>query len=272
MVTAFLRHLGRTSVSSASAFLAFGLITFATVVPAKGEEKQLPLSSLSSRLPATAEEGRKAVDQRDYGVVTINERVLALPIDLTEAQPANLAVHSDVFDYYMLPITVGVAGLDGSQVKSFQFEFSLPDRRVADSDVWIVDVFPRLETAKGRLTADAEVLVSGQLEMSAITPASPMTGGAKVDGKTSIAWKYNPVFQSFAAVFSEATAIWSFDRVGDTLKAGPIDARLLIAVNKDGRIAERKGVNLLARIRAEFSGGLFFGRYAGTEATIRVKL
>jgi hypothetical protein len=166
-----------------------------------------------------------------------------------------------------------VSGLDGSQVRSFLVEFSLPDRRVSGNDVWIVDVFPRLETATGRVGADAEVGVSGNLEIKAAVPGAPSAAaGAKIDGKATVRWTYNPVFQSFAAVFSEATAIWTFDQIANTIKAGPIDVRLLIAVRKDGRVAEDQSVNLNSRIRAEFSGGLFSGRYASTDATIRVDL
>lgn len=249
---------------------AVALLVLASAFPASGEElRSLPLASLQSKLPATAEDGRKAIDERDYGVVAIQERALAVPITIAEADDARLALYSDVFDYYLLKLTVGAAGLDGSQVKKFQFSFSLPTRRVENSDIWIVDVFPRLETTSGRVSADAEIGVSGQLEIKPHSLGTP--ADAKIDGRASVAWTYNPIFQSYAAVFSETTAIWSFDNVGNALKAGPIDVYLLIAVKKAGRVAELKGMNLEARIRAEFTGGLFFGRYAGTAATVRVR-
>lgn len=238
-----------------------------------GDVVKLPLSPLGSRLPATAGEGRQASDKQQYGIVTIHERSLAFPVKVAESEDERLRVHSDVFDYYFLPLTVGVAGLDGSQVRSFLVEFSLPDRRVSDNDAWIVDVFPRVETSAGRLSADAEVGVSGNLKIEAAVPGAPIAQtGATIDGKATVNWTYNPVFQSFTAVFSEATAIWAFDKVGDTIKAGPIDVRLLIAVRKNGRVAEDEGLSLKSRIRAEFTGGLFSGRYASTEATIRVDL
>lgn len=234
---------------------------------------KLPLTNLESRLPATAREGRQASDKQQYGVVTINERALAIPIEVANTDDVRLRFHSDVYNYYYLPLTIGVAGLDGSQVKSFIVEFSLPDRRVSSNDAWIVDVFPRLETAAGRLSADTELSISGNLEIEAAAPAAPITGvNATISGKTTAKWKYNPVFQSFASVFSEATAIWTFDKISDTIKAGPIDVRLLIAVKKDGPVAADKAVSLKSRIRATFTGGLFTGRYASTEANIRVDL
>lgn len=235
---------------------------------------ELPLANLSSRLPATAAEGRKAIDQQAYGVVAINQRSLALPVAVAEATDERLKVHTEVFDYYFLPVSVGVAGLGGSQVRSFLIEFSLPERRVENSDVWIVDVFPRIETAAGRLTADTELEVSTNLEFKLAPVSVPAaSAGAKIDGRGRVGWKYNPVFQSFAAVFSEATAIWNFDRVGDELKAGPIDLRLLIAVRKDGQVARDKRLPLKSRISARFTGGsLFSGRSASAEATIEVGL
>lgn len=235
--------------------------------------RKLPLTTLESHLPATVQEGRKAQDKQQFGTVTINERALALRVEVSEAEDDRLRVHTDVFDYYFLPLTVGVVGLDGAQVNSFLIEFSLPDHRVSDGDVWIVDVFPRLETASGRLKANAETVVSAELEIEATAPGAPIaSAGVKIGGKAAATWTFNPVFQSFAAAFSEATALWAFDKVADTLKAGPIDVRLLIAVRKDGPIAEEKGLNVKSRIRAKFSGGLFSGRFASTEATIRVML
>lgn len=251
-------------------------VLFPLAGPAAAQDggiRELPLMNIESRLPATASEGRKSIEMRDYGVVTINERALALPVEVAGAGMERLRARSDVFDFYFLPLTIGVAGLDGAQVKSFLVEFRLPNHRVTGNDVWIVDVFPRLETAAGRLSADVSVGVSGNLQIETTLPGTPISaGGAKISGQATASWTYNPVFQSFAAVFSEATAIWTFDKVANTIKAGPIDVRLLIAVRKDGRVAEAKALSLTSRIRAEFSGRLFLDRSASTAAKIRVDL
>ena len=236
---------------------------------------KLPLVTLESRLPASAEEGRKAIDSEAFGVVSIHERALALPVVVEESEDERLSTHSDVYEYFFIPITVGVAGLDGKQVKSFVVELSLPDRRVVDNDAWLIDVFPKLETAAGRLTAETEIQISGDLSVDATTPAAPIAAAAaaaKVSGKSRLNWAYNPVFQSFTAVYSEATAMWLFDKVADELKAGPIELRLLLAVRKDGRVAAEKRLKLNSHIRAEFSGGsLFGGRIASTSSSIVVE-
>ncbi|MEP4987071.1 MAG: hypothetical protein ABJV68_05185 [Paracoccaceae bacterium] len=252
---------------------AFVAIQVAGAGMAQDSTTKRELFSLQRMLPATAENGRKALQKEPFGAVTINERALALPVQVQEYEDKRLSIHSDIYEYYFVPVTFGVTGFDGHQVKSFLIEISVPDRRAADGDAWLVDVFPRLETVAGRLSAETNVTITGDLKIDATTPALPVAqGNATVNGKSKLSWKYNPVFQSFSAVFSEATAMWSFDKVADEVKAGPIDLRLLIAVRKEGRVAKRSKLDLTSRIRAEFSGfPLFGGRSAATSDTIVVE-
>lgn len=235
-------------------------------------DQTLFLMPADSRLAATGQEGQLALQKTEYGAVAINGRALALPVNVSESTDERIRAHAKEFDYYFLPLTVGVAGLSSYQVQSFLVEFSLPERRVTDNDVWIVDVFPRLETAQGSLTADAELGVSGNLEMKAAAPGDVVAGGGKIDGKATVKWTYNPVFQSFVAIFTEADAMWSFDKVANTLKAGPIDVRLLIAVRKEGRVAKDKTLTVTSRIKAAFGSTLLWNRAATTECSIQVAL
>ena len=105
---------------------------------------------------------------------------------------------------------------------------------------------------------NTEIAVSGAMEIGT-APVPGTKVGAKIDGKATVSYKYNPVFQSFGATFDQANAIWSFDKVAGEVKAGPIDLRLLVAVRKEGRVAADKLVFLTARIKANFSGGCFSG-------------
>jgi len=229
----------------------------------------LALSSYGDHLSATSAEVRKAIDRRTFGVVSINQRALAAKVQLDDASDQVLKAHLEVFDFYLIPLTVGVIGLDGSAVKGFQVNFSFPGRRVAEGDVWLIDVYPRIETVVGQLSGNAEIAVSGNLEIgTASAPGTKAT--AKINGKSTVSYKYNPVFKSFAAIYDQANAIWNFDKVADEIKAGPIDLRLLVAVRKEGRVASDKRVYMTARIKANFSGGVFFGRSAETSGKVKV--
>lgn len=230
---------------------------------------KLTLSSFGDRLAVTPEEARKSIDKRTFGVVSINQQALALKVELGNTEDPVLKAHTGAFDFYLIPVTVGVIGLDGYTVRGFQVDLSLPERRLALGDVWLIDVYPRIETAKGRLTGSASIGVSGAMEIET-APILGAKASAKIDGKSSISYSYNPVFQSFAATFDQANAIWSFDKVADEVKAGPIDLRLLVAVRKDGRVAADKRMFVTARIKADFSSGVFFGRSAETSGQIKV--
>jgi len=214
-------------------------------------------------------EVRKSIEKKSFGVVSINQRSLARNVEIAESKDPVMKAHAGAYDFYLVQVTVGVIGLGGSAVNGFQVDLSLPDRRVNANDAWLLDVYPRIETAAGRVHGHAYISVSGALEIgTSVAPGS--SASAKIDGSSSISYTYNPIFQSFGATFNQARAIWNFDKVGDEVKAGPIDLRLLVAVRKTGRVAADKTVFLTARIKAEFSGGVFFGRSDETAGKIQV--
>lgn len=235
------------------------------------EVTKLTLSSFGDRLSATSEEARKAISKQQFGAVSLNQRALALKVELDQTEDALLKAHMDTFDFYLIPVTVGVIGRGGSSVQGFQVNLSFPERRVKTDDAWLIDVYPRIETVAGRVTGNTEIAVSGAMEIGT-APVPGTKVGAKIDGKATVSYKYNPVFQSFGATFDQANAIWSFDKVAGEVKAGPIDLRLLVAVRKEGRVAADKLVFLTARIKANFSGGVFFGRSAEASGKIKVTL
>ena len=167
------------------------------------------------------------------------------------------------------PVTISVASLDGSRAERFQVNLSIPKNRVNNDDAWLLDVFPRIETVHGRLDANVQVSVSGLLEIVPAPTINTRTT-ATIEGATTINYRYNPVFQSFAAAFDQEHALWTFEKIGDEIKTGPIELNLLIAVSKDGRVATDKELMLSARIKATFTSYIFFGRSAETQGKIKV--
>ena len=265
------RNEHRTILYAASACILVAFSAPFTVAAEEFPTTKLRLSGFGDRLPAKSSEVRKAIEKQPFGIVSINERSIALKVRTTKTGDAVLRAHVEVFDFYLVPVTVSVIALDGSAVKSFQVDLSLPAGRVNNDDVWLVDVFPRLEVVASRLTGNVEIAVSGSLEVDvAAAVLSPATGNANIGGNTKVTYQYNPVFQSFAAAFDQAGAIWSFTKIADEIKAGPIDLRLLVAVKKSGRVAAEKSVFLTTRVKANFGRRIFFGRSA--EATGRIEV
>ena len=218
-------------------------------------EVLLPFESADDLLPPDSAGSRQALHVGEDAAVSISSISHAIRVSAETSAAPEVKQHAKHFRFFIIPVSFGVQGIDGTKCKALQLGLTLRAHGLQTKEVYLKDVFPKVDLKQGNIKMKAEFGVTSNLQF--VAPLSVSASGLlAVDGQARVKYDYVPMFQHISGIHDQRRALWRFEKVGQHFPVGQTKVYALLALGKIAFAEDEKmpKVYLDFELRAEFDG------------------